>query len=590
MMDRTGTAWLQLLAGLQDWEGILWRTETATAREPLRLRRWSLAMVGRLAEARELAERLVAGPEATADDWYRLVQIGFTQQDAALVLRAGAMVERRGGGDIRLRAMMALAGLASEPLPNGPPLTSPPSTSPSLASPPPCSGGEPLRLRFAWLLPAYRPMNGPHPLLLPLLRSDDSYHAVPALPPTLSPEVPSLEAPSLEKLRRRYADLLPRLAAATGLGFWDLAQALAQRAALDAALLDAALDAGTRDHDAEFHHTAPLACGDTPWVFHFEQVNTLFMLSKYWPRMEVREDGPELALLRGLLRDPACRLIVSHVRESVQRLVELTGPDLAAKIHHVPLRLPGRPRRRFRAGRRPPNLLFAASFTETPLLFHGRGGLDVVHAVLHLLGRRDARHRDVQVTFRLPVPATLPSFLLRRLRAHPRITWLDGRLSDRAMRALLERSDIQMLPSVTLHALSLIQALRAGNVVLGADGYGVGEFLRHGGNGLIVRGRGPTRFGPPPTHSSDVRFSEDSAAIIRACRFPADLGFHIRFRKSLDQLLCNGRLRRRLALQADSDGRWRFGGGDWLDRVRALAVAALKPVSEPALDPILNPD
>ena len=541
---------LRLLAGLQDWEGILWRTEAATAVEPLRFRRWALAMVGRLADARDLAEQLAIESEATAEDWYRLAQIGFTQTDAGLVLRAGTEAARRGGADIRLRTMMVLAELAIE-------LALPLQTVPSPELPASSSlhgDRECLRIRFAWLLPAYRPMNGPHPLLLPLLHSDESYLAVTA----------QSSEPSFDNLRSRYRSLLLRLIAKSGLGFWEVAHTLAQRTALD----DHRSDTEVRDYDAEFHHTAPLANGDTPWIFHFEQLNTLFMLSKYWPRLEVREGDAELALLRALLRDPACRLIISHVQESVRRLVDLVGPEVAKKTCHVPLRLPGRVRRHFRLERRPLNLLFAASFTETPLLFHARGGLDVVHAVLHLL----RRHRRVHVTFRLPLPTTLPPSLLRRLRNHPRITWLDGRLTNKDMQTLVERTDIQMLPSVTLHALSLVQALRAGNVVLGADGYGVGEFLRHGNNGLIVRGRSSTHFGPPP-----VRFSEDSMAMIRACRFPSNVSFHIRFRSALDLLLRNNRLRRRLAFQADSDGRWRYGGGDWIKTVRTLAVTALQP-------------
>lgn len=533
---------LSLLAELQDWDGILWRTEAAADPVLLRLRRWALAMTGRLAEARDLAERLATGPDGGGEDWYRLAQIGFAQEDAALLRRAGEEVMRRQGDDIRLRSMLALADLSSNALVDA--VGSGPVD--GLAGP-----AEGRRLHIAWLLPAYRPMNGPHPLLLPLLRSEGAYDVVPARRPTAS----------VEELRRRYATLLPRLAAATGLGFWPLARALAERAALMADPADAL------DFDAEFHHTAPLASGEKPWLFHFEQINTLFMLSKYWPRLEVREGDPELDLLRGLLKDGSCRLIVSHVRESVRRLVELTGRDVAAKTRYVPLRFPERPRRRFKSGRRRVNLLFSASFTQNSLLFHARGGLDVVHALLHLLRRRP----NVRATFRLPVPASLPPFLIRRLRAHPQIAWLDKRLTDRQMEALLRQADITLLPSVTLHALTLVQALRAGNVVVGADGYGVREFLRHGRNALIVQGRGPTRFG-----TEAVRFSEDSLPVIRARRFPADLGFHIRFRTALDQLLRNDRLRRHLALQADSDGRWRYGGGDWTDEVRTLAESALQ--------------
>lgn len=547
-----GMTALSLLAELQDWDGILLRTEAAADPALLRMRRWALAMTGRLAEARDLAERLATGPDGGGEDWYRLAQIGFAQEDAVLLRRAGEEVMRLQCDDIRLRSMLALADLSSKASAAGFGAGFGAGSADNLAGSSGTGGAaEGRRLHIAWLLPAYRPMNGPHPLLLPLLYSGGAYDVVPARRPTAS----------VEELRRRYETLLPRLASATGLGFWALARALAERAALMADPAD------ILDFDAEFHHTAPLASGEKPWLFHFEQINTLFMLSKYWPRLEVREGDAELGLLRGLLKDGSCRLIVSHVRESVRRLVELTDQDVAAKTRYVPLRFPGRPRRRFKTKHRRVNLLFSASFTQNSLLFHARGGLDVVHALLHLLRRRP----NVRATFRLPVPTSLPPFLIRRLRAHPQIIWLDKRLTDRQMGALLRQADITLLPSVTLHALTLVQALRAGNVVVGADGYGVREFLRHGRNALIVQGRGPTRFG-----AEGVRFSEDSLPIIRARRFPADLGFHIRFRTALDQLLRNGRLRRHLALQADSDGRWRYGGGDWTDEVRTLAESALQ--------------
>jgi glycosyltransferase involved in cell wall biosynthesis len=66
---------------------------------------------------------------------------------------------------------------------------------------------------------------------------------------------------------------------------------------------------------------------------------------------------------------------------------------------------------------------------------------------------------------------------------------IDRFLSHEELHALLTRTDIYVLPSARIHAVSILQAMAYGLALVASDGWGIEDYVEDGRNGLIVRGR-----------------------------------------------------------------------------------------------------
>lgn len=527
---------LTLSMALGDWARV---SDIAPrhAGEGRRPARQALAMSGRLPEALALARRVAGGADAGADDWFRLAQILCAMGEIRAAAAAAARAEAGGEAHTRVIAIIE-AGAIIEAETGGPDDGGrPPSDAAGVVGVP-------------WSLPVYRGLNGGHPLLRGLAEPVD--YPV-ARPRTVPEPVPAVR----DRMRRRLAAAAERLMRATGLPPERVLPFLVHRA--DILAVDPAWG-------FELHHTAPMALGDVPWAFHFEQFNSLCIPGQSWPRAELSEARDDWRLTLALLNDPSCRLILTHVKQTHDRLRPLLDPAAAGKLRYAPLRFKTRaPLIRRRSGKTV-TVLFTAGFTQTPALFHARGGLDLMHAMAHLARRRSRRLKAVRWILRAPPPDCSPPALTRRIRALPSVSWRDGRLSDAAMGRLMAGCDVMALPSVTLHALSLADARRHGMLALSADAYAVDEFVRDGVDGLIVR-----RHRPPARFPDDgVFYREDARGMVTARHFPADIGFHIRFRAALIRVLTNRRLRSRLRRNAETAGRWLTRGADWAEQARRL--------------------
>jgi glycosyltransferase involved in cell wall biosynthesis len=91
---------------------------------------------------------------------------------------------------------------------------------------------------------------------------------------------------------------------------------------------------------------------------------------------------------------------------------------------------------------------------------------------------------------------------------------IDRFLSAEEMGALHAESHIFLLPAARVHIVSLLEAMSHGLCVVTSDGWGIEEYVRDEGNGLIVKGRyGKTSWvneeagilceNYDPTHTSD---------------------------------------------------------------------------------------
>lgn len=555
---------LTLSMALGDWARVL-DIAPRRAREGRRPTRQALAMSGRLPEALALARQVTEDDAADADDWFRLAQIlcamGKLRDAAAAAARAAA------GGATHARVIAIVeAGAIIEA---GSVLEAVTETGgPDDGWRPPSNAAAGI-VGVPWSLPVYRGLNGGHPLLRGLAEPID--YPV-ARPRTVPEPVPAVR----DRMRRRLAAAAARLMRATGLPPERVLPFLVHRA--DILAVDPAWG-------FELHHTAPMALGDVPWAFHFEQFNSLCIPVQSWPRAELSEARDDWRLTLALLNDPSCRLILTHVKQTHDRLRPLLIPAAAGKLRYAPLRFKTRaPLIRRRPARRRSGktvtVLFTAGFTQTPALFHARGGLDLMHAMSHLARRRSRRLKAVRWILRAPRPDCSPPALTRRIRALPSVSWRDGRLSDAAMGRLMAGCDVMALPSVTLHALSLADARRHGMLALSADAYAVDEFVRDGVDGLIVRRhRPPARFpdgGPDGGPDHGVFYREDARGMVTARHFPADIGFHIRFRAALIRVLTNRRLRSRLRRNAETAGRWLTRGADWAEQARRLITERME--------------
>ncbi|HEY0838507.1 MAG TPA: glycosyltransferase [Azospirillum sp.] len=494
-----------------------------------RRRRMALAMAGRLVEALESAQRVVAGPEAEPADLQHLAHILLRTGRHGEAFDAAAAAIRAAPSPVRPHAIaIAAAVLEPDVAPRLVALLGPPPTDEGHA-PRPCRART---VAVPWRLPVYRPYSGPHPVITSTLGRGCRFEprwataATPAQPARALPMLPALTA------------WAARLDAA---GRAALAEFLVHRLPFCFHAVPAA--------DLTFHHTVPFAlpgaAGNRPWVLHLEHLNMLFAPMITYPTAVVRPDDPQVALVRDLLADDACLGVFTHIRET-KALVDRLFDDPRIRVKTVYRRFgfdlePTRRRPKAPAVRRTvTSLLFTNSLARDN--FFIRGGPDVLGAFVDL----HRRHGGIRLVMRSATPEFGAEELIRRTRRHPAIAWLTEPLSDAEIDTLYEEADLFLLPSGLLHAVSLVRALRAGLGVVASDVFGVSEFLRNRVNGLVVPGR---RASVTPRVEGAV-FAEDSRRLLHPSSEPPEPLFHARFRAAVDLLLRNPHLQAALRRNA----------------------------------------
>lgn len=544
--------------------------------EQARRRRMVAALAGRVETALATAEQIAADPRATPQDMQHLAQIRLRNLLFAPAFDAAAAALAVDPASQRAQ-VAALAAAAFDPAltERATALLGPPEPA-SSTEPGPAATGRRRIVAAPWRLPAYAPYGGAHPVIASALGRGSVLEAR---------WTPADAAPR----PGRALALLPR-AAAWAASCRDDA---ARRALADFLFYRLPLAFYPRPAaDFTLHHTVPFGIDGRPWAFHLEQLNMLHTPMLGFPLTVVRGDEAWVRLLGELFAAPACLGIVTHIRRTAALMRRLfPQPEIQAKITHirlgidVPPRPPGRP---LAAGsvtapaagfitapaagsvtapaahRRRQTLLFTNSLGADN--FFIRGGADVLGLATKLSRRRD----DVRVLIRAAPPDMPSAAALSRWRRLPNVTWMAERLSEADIEELYRQSDIFLLPSGVLHAVSIVRALRVGMAVAATDVFGVNEFIRHGINGMIVPGRGASVHPPSP----GALFSEDCRALLPPSPLPADGCFHRRFLATVERLLDDSALTARLRRNAARGAARVHDGRRWARELSGWAAAA----------------
>lgn len=334
-----------------------------------------------------------------------------------------------------------------------------------------------------WNAPDLRRFNGDHPLPASLIADYPGYRFDFTLSPADAVHA-ARAAAEAAALRQQISALTPPLPAAS------IDEFIASRGLATQAMMQAPCE-------LQFLHTVPLTFGAKPWILHIEELITLFAPFVWHgtsANMRVRE-LPVYRIIRHLIEQPACRAVFSHLGHSAEFLpVLFDSPGLAAKVHHVPLGLEFSPaatrkiadRQAARGGGAGTTFLFTNSWSHEEGSFILRGGADVLGAFIQLV----AKYPDARLILLSPLPvsyygAAFGDFV-RRL---PNVHVIDTRVSDDELVELMLAADAFLIPSVGLHALSILRAMYCGLPVVVSDAPGNEEFVRDGETGIVVAGR-----------------------------------------------------------------------------------------------------
>lgn len=340
-----------------------------------------------------------------------------------------------------------------------------------------------IRVGVPWDAPGLHRFNGDHPLPSSLISEYPGYR----FDFTLSPA----DAPHIKQANDAAAALRHDLRALTPTPSIELVDEFVVSRGLQTQAMMLA------PCDLHFLHTAPLTLGVKPWILHIEELITLFAPFVWHgtsANVNIRE-LPAYRMIKRLLESDACRAVFSHLRHSYEYLpVLFDSKVLAAKVHHVPLGLDFSPaatrkiaaRQDARASAAGTTFLFTNSWSQQEGSFILRGGADVLGAFIELVAKYP-NSRLIMLTS-LPVSYYGEGFaaFARKL---PNVHIIDTRVSDDELVDLMLAADVFLIPSVGLHALSILRAMYCGMAVVVSDAPGNDEYVRHDATGVVVEGR-----------------------------------------------------------------------------------------------------
>lgn len=247
--------------------------------------------------------------------------------------------------------------------------------------------------------------------------------------------------------------------------------------------------------DIEFHHTAPFPSLQRPFVFHCE------MFAPVWfPFSQQGGGGLERTselreYYQGILGHPLCLGIFSHVPETLHAFSHFfSDRNIDRKLFSSRIGLSessifhsGSPKT---LPLQTPRFLFMNSANQDPANFFRRGG----HIVLRFWKELLADGRDGLLMLRCAKPneedlkgyGVDVSFV--KAQTGRSIIWGQDYLANYEMNALMESAHFFLLPSASLHSVSIMQAMKLGAIPVVTDTVGTSVYVTDDEDGIVLRG------------------------------------------------------------------------------------------------------
>ena len=247
--------------------------------------------------------------------------------------------------------------------------------------------------------------------------------------------------------------------------------------------------------DIELHHTAPFPSMTRPFVFHCESFAPIFFPFTQQGGGQFEHHAQLREHYRRIFTSPLCLGIFSHIPETLNGIRRFfNDPEIDRKLFASRMGLSEVALAGAEIDKPPPTdyarFLFVNSANQNPGNFFRRGG----HIVLRFWEkfRRDGRQGLLMLRCARPSDSDLQDYgvdvrFLIQETGHS-VIWVQDYLTNHEMNALMASAHFFLLPSTSLHSVSIMQSMSLGAVPVISDAIGTEQYIQDGENGLVLKG------------------------------------------------------------------------------------------------------
>jgi len=246
--------------------------------------------------------------------------------------------------------------------------------------------------------------------------------------------------------------------------------------------------------DIEFHHTAPFPSLKRPFVFHCESFAPVFFPFSHQGTGNFPANDGLRDHYRELFEHPLCIGISSHLSQTLEDLSRFfASPLVDAKLFPSRIGLYGGNSEVIASKKGPlsaPLFLFINSANQNPRNFFLRGG----HVVLRFWQHMPPEMGSVKIIMRCTRPTDemleeygvdMEWLLCEEGRS---VIWVEGFLSAADIDSFTRAAHFFLLPSASLHSVSIMQAMMSGAVPVVSDTIGTDRYVEDDVDGVRLCG------------------------------------------------------------------------------------------------------
>lgn len=247
--------------------------------------------------------------------------------------------------------------------------------------------------------------------------------------------------------------------------------------------------------DLEFHHTAPFPSLKRPFVFHCESFAPVWFPFAHQGTGSLERHEEIREHYHGIFANPLCLGIFSHIPETLQTLSQFfSDPIIDQKLFRSRIGLSAIAvpvlGLQDKVSLSRPKFLFVNSAHQNPASFFSRGG----HIVLRFWKEYLANGQNGLLMLRCARPSDKDlseygvDVSLIRTETGRSIIWAQDYLANHEMNALMASAHFFLLPSASLHSVSIMQAMTLGAIPVVTDTVGTSVYVTDNENGIVLHG------------------------------------------------------------------------------------------------------